>query len=777
MGAASSIDASRVQEMSEAEISAARRGVEQHVSRLEAENQALKARVAELEAGPTRHRLRRNVSAEESTSSLPAELQGLDALSESIAAKDALAERSRATAENPDDEAARRALAESVEEAMADVRAAFASHAGRPGVVTMCDAAIAAGDDDFLSVYKVMWDRIARHTEDLAAYENAVASVRRRSMTAAAITQGTESIAELVAAAGRVKARFDEHMSSLADGIKGARCRPPDKLKRTSRIVEKAFCQGTCSRIFDVVRCMIVVDGMNIAADALSRLAESEVEIVRIKERFIREPTSGGWRDCMVNGRFEGSPHVWEVQIVHRELLVARRGLPGHAIYNCVRVASELLEKMGLEKYDRAARIGKLAAASGETAAAFRAKGVEAADLVAAACFEPHELKDAGLSADELSAAGLPLARILQAGYHASELRGCSDADDPGALLHAGYEFDEVAAAFRIDLGKDRDRLVLLHVKHAVGCAELLASKKKGWGGENLAKWGGVKTNGKGRVVELDLSNLKATGVLPETIRELQYLERISLKANSGMIGPLPRGLGFLDHLSELNLLGTGMCFPGSGVQIRAAGFDPIRPTRGKVEALCDRLFYVHVADVPFAGKDVPKIPWNKLAVDGRTQGTGVIRGWIAVAVDGKRIPEASDGVNQGDWFQAALEAAARTIAPTISFYGRAPWSFDSSKDRRSPKFECIDARTAFALEEARRAGRDDVVSLRLDTKAGKGRTYDFDLVNMTQCYRPTAHDKRAYKPRAIKRYEFGTPEWSEYVRANHESSLRNISD
>ena len=431
---------------------------------------------------------------------------------------------------------------------------------------------------------------------------------------------------------------------------------------------------------------------------------------------------------------------------------------------------------MGLEKYDRAARIGKLAAASGETAAAFRAKGVEAADLVAAACFEPHELKDAGLSADELSAAGLPLARILQAGYHASELRGCSDADDPGALLHAGYEFDEVAAAFRIDLGKDRDRLVLLHVKHAVGCAELLASKRKGWGGEHLAKWGGVKTNGKGRVVELDLSNLKATGVLPETIRELQYLERISLKANSGMIGPLPRGLGFLDHLSELNLLGTGMCFPGSGVQIRAAGFDPIRPTRGKVEALCDRLFYVHVADVPFAGKDVPKIPWNKLAVDGRTQGTGVIRGWIAVAVDGKRIPEASDGVNQGDWFQTALEAAARTIAPTISFYGRAPWSFDSSKDRRSPKFECIDARTAFALEVARRTGRNEV-TLRLDTKAGKGRTYDFDLVNMTQCYRATAHDKFAYKPRAIKRYEFGTPDWSEYVRANHESSLRNISD
>ena len=276
--------------------------------------------------------------------------------------------------------------------------------------------------------------------------------------------------------------------------------------------------------------------------------------------------------------------------------------------------------------------------------------------------------------------------------------------------------------------------------------------------------------NGKGRVVELDISGLKANGALPETIRELQYLERISLKGNEGMVGPLPRGLGFLDHLSELNLAGTGLRFPGTGVPAskRVEG-------REKVAAFCERLFYVHVADATFGKSDFQKIRWNKLSVDGRTpNGAGVLRGWIVVAVEGKRV----DG--SLDKFETALEAAARTIAPTISFYGRAPWSFDSSKDRRSPKFECIDARTAFALEEARAEGRNEV-TLRLDTQGGKGRTYDFDLVNMTQCYRATSHDKHTYKPRAIKRYEYATPEtspeWSEYVRANHESSLRNISD
>ena len=83
---------------------------------------------------------------------------------------------------------------------------------------------------------------------------------------------------------------------------------------------------------------MIVVDDMSIAAEALSCLAESaEVEIVRIKERFIREPTArlaGLYGERKVS---EGSPHVWEVQIVHRELLVARRGLRDTRIYNCVR--------------------------------------------------------------------------------------------------------------------------------------------------------------------------------------------------------------------------------------------------------------------------------------------------------------------------------------------------------------------------------------------------------------------------------------------------------
>ena len=50
----------------------------------------------------------------------------------------------------------------------------------------------------------------------------------------------------------------------------------------------------------------------------------------------------------MVNFFLKKDPnrHICEIQLVHRELMTARKGLPGHAIYSRVRNASELLEYM-----------------------------------------------------------------------------------------------------------------------------------------------------------------------------------------------------------------------------------------------------------------------------------------------------------------------------------------------------------------------------------------------------------------------------------------------
>ena len=79
--------------------------------------------------------------------------------------------------------------------------------------------------------------------------------------------------------------------------------------------------------------------------------------VVRVKDRF-KHPSGGGWRDVMINFYVvgDGAKHVCEVQLVHKSLLTARRGLPGHVIYGVVRNATEVLEFLGLlVKFERAA--------------------------------------------------------------------------------------------------------------------------------------------------------------------------------------------------------------------------------------------------------------------------------------------------------------------------------------------------------------------------------------------------------------------------------------
>lgn len=107
--------------------------------------------------------------------------------------------------------------------------------------------------------------------------------------------------------------------------------------------------RGSCSRVFDVVRGMIVCPSMVSVAGVLQALnSDDRIELVRAKERFFSEPSAGGWRDCMVCFivKEDANRHVCEVQIAHQDLLTARKGLPGHAVYNHARNAAELLQVM-----------------------------------------------------------------------------------------------------------------------------------------------------------------------------------------------------------------------------------------------------------------------------------------------------------------------------------------------------------------------------------------------------------------------------------------------
>ena len=61
-------------------------------------------------------------------------------------------------------------------------------------------------------------------------------------------------------------------------------------------------------------------------------LESDSLVIVRIKDRFVEQPSQGGWRDLMINFYLKCDPnrHICEVQVVLGKMLVARKGLGGH---------------------------------------------------------------------------------------------------------------------------------------------------------------------------------------------------------------------------------------------------------------------------------------------------------------------------------------------------------------------------------------------------------------------------------------------------------------
>jgi hypothetical protein len=126
-------------------------------------------------------------------------------------------------------------------------------------------------------------------------------------------------------------------------------------------------------------------------------LNHSKIRCVRIKDRFCTLESPGGWRDSMFNFYFLDDParHICEVQIVHQQLLTARKGLPGHVIYGRVRNACEILEKMRAGEHgsvDRAVGAVTWAVEKQINAAAISTLGFDQASVEAVECFQTDML-------------------------------------------------------------------------------------------------------------------------------------------------------------------------------------------------------------------------------------------------------------------------------------------------------------------------------------------------------------------------------------------------
>eukprot|EP00750_Incisomonas_marina_P000749 INCI1055.2.p1 GENE.INCI1055.2~~INCI1055.2.p1 ORF type:complete len:442 (-),score=79.47 INCI1055.2:1390-2715(-) len=220
------------------------------------------------------------------------------------------------------------------------------------GIADLAHRVVEAANADFLPVYESVWERIFRNEQaNCDAFQKVAAAI---TFPAQGQAQEATDPVELLVHAAAVKPAYDQIIDRIVRSVDGAEASIPDTLKNITRIVEKAVLNaenpGNCTRVFDIVRGMVVCQDMACVTSVLDKLAkEKDISLVRMKERFFQNPSPGGWRDCMVCFVVPGGGrplHVCELQIAHRDLLTARKGLPGHAVYNRARNAAELLEVM-----------------------------------------------------------------------------------------------------------------------------------------------------------------------------------------------------------------------------------------------------------------------------------------------------------------------------------------------------------------------------------------------------------------------------------------------
>jgi hypothetical protein len=114
----------------------------------------------------------------------------------------------------------------------------------------------------------------------------------------------------------------------------------PEKLKSMERARDKIAIEfeGDASKLFDISRSTIVYDSISDLYLGLQKI-DSSVEVVRIKDRFVK-PTSVGYRDILLNIR-QPNGHITELQLAISEILEVKDG-EGHKLYEQIRKIIDL---------------------------------------------------------------------------------------------------------------------------------------------------------------------------------------------------------------------------------------------------------------------------------------------------------------------------------------------------------------------------------------------------------------------------------------------------
>lgn len=267
----------------------------------------------------------------------------------------------KAVTDDPADETAVAELSKYIHELEEASRIAIEDYVQEPGLFKRAFEALEAGNSTFLEVYAAVWNLITvAEPESVITYKKRVADAVAKLPKGKKQPQRAKTAVKLFQDGANVRPKFavvveetlyQKLQAKRSKAIAGSKFSVCKTLKDAIRLCEKiAFC-GDATSISDMVRAMIVVQSMAGVDAVLEMLLELEADgvivIVRLKDRFFASPSSGGWRDLMVNFFLaeDKAQHICELQIVHDKMLTAREGLSGHAIYDRVRTAIALLNK------------------------------------------------------------------------------------------------------------------------------------------------------------------------------------------------------------------------------------------------------------------------------------------------------------------------------------------------------------------------------------------------------------------------------------------------
>ena len=202
---------------------------------------------------------------------------------------------------------------------------------------------------------------------ELQTLQNIVDTTRRANKNS--MQQTTGDLVSLYQHAIQIKIELENFLEMrFPHADSGVIILVPDRPKALLRCIEKCFFDrrsAAVDKVFDLVRATIKCDSIAKIRKVVCDILESnEVQVIRMKYRMGVISNSNSENvgkvaclgDIFLNAVFknDASNHIWELQVVHEKLYIARTELNSHEDYEWLRSAAKLAEirlKNGFDDY------------------------------------------------------------------------------------------------------------------------------------------------------------------------------------------------------------------------------------------------------------------------------------------------------------------------------------------------------------------------------------------------------------------------------------------